>query len=315
MKRLLVILLLLCPLLTYSLNLPPITTANLARIEAGLQYAKTNRITWVRMNTAMAEAAKGTTLDTYAHTRAGQLVAQYGRKVVLVDQTQAGNNKYWRLQSGLDDAQLWNDWKNDEANGFYQNGNNPNGLYPWLLPLAVDASNRLVEAFEVGLGRKVDIRQIENEPGETVNSNLHPPLKYGYVSAGILKTIEEGSEKSGVLASPAWETETMAGLMEQIRAEDKGFWGKFSYQGINWYLTKWLPLDTVASWAARCVAELKAFINDVWWPGRRILISELAAIGASKELRLLCFKEFRRICPSMWIPIWHDYDSVEWGVQ
>lgn len=315
MKKLLLLLCIFCPLIGYSLNLPTISTANLPRIEAGLQFAKTNRITWVRMNFGMAEASKGTTLDTYAVRRAGELCAQYGRKVILVDYTQVPNTKYWRWQSGLDDAELWNSWKADEALGFYQDCHNPRGIYPWLLPLAVDTSNRLVEAFEIGFGRKVDIRQIENEPGETVNANLHPTLAYGSVTAGTSALLESGSLKPSVLASPAWETENMAGLMQQIRAEDKTFWNRFSHQSLNYYLCRWLALDTPTSWAARCVSEIRAFISDVWWPGRKILISELAAIGCPRELRLACLKAFMSAKPSSWTVCWHDWDSVEWGIN
>ena len=322
MKRLLLLLVFVSSW-CHALNGPTISTANLPRIEAGLKFAQANNIEWVRMNIGMAEATKGSTLDTYAAQRVGELCKQYGRKVVLVDYTQAPNTKYWRLQSGLDDAELWNKWKADEQLGLYQDCHNRNGLYPWLEPIAIQTSERLVAAFATGYGKQPDIRQLENEIGLTIDSRIVSGDVYGSVPQSIRAYLSRrvSSITDGVpvpvpgLASPAHETQTLEGLLNQIAAEDKSYWNRFSYQSLNWYMTSWQSTDTPYKWAKRAIAEIEAFATNVWWPGRPLLISEIAAIGCPVDKRLACYQSFLRYKPASWIACWWSYDDEGWAVQ
>lgn len=321
MKRLLVICLCLWAVFAQALNLPKVSTENLVRFEDGLKWCRANGVSWVRVNPWMANACRGSTIETYALERAGQLCAQYGVKVVFTDETQLPNTKCVRAMvieesPLLIDAQVWQELKDEESRGVFQDLHNLAGIkYP---SVALRISGVLLGAFEAGLGRRVDVLQNENEPGNVVNSRLDPTKPYGFVGLQILdflrtKVLSLYSSRTN-LASPAWETEAMAGLMEQIKAEDKGFWGRFSYQSLNWYLTKWNATDTPSKWAKRAVAEIKAFIKDVWWPGRTVLISEIAAIGCPKELRAACLKSLLSNKPSSWLVCWWDWDSLEFGL-
>lgn len=307
MKRILFLLLLLLPCLARALNLPHISTENLPRIEAGAKMARENG--WpVRIQIGMPDATKGSALDFYAIDRAAELLK--GLPVVLVDYTQPSNSKYVRalfaVPNSQADVDLWRNWKNPDCKKEI-----PESEWPVYQQISDALYNRFLTIHAGTV-----IRQLENEPGNVVDASLDPALPYGYVRPEVRRFLEYRiSNSSGVLCAPAWETQSMEGLLEQIDAENRRVYSKCAYQSINWYLTKWLPGDTPTKWAKRCIAEIKAFKEGVWWPGRPVIVSELGAIGCPKERRVECYKAFLRYAPSwMKYTCWYTYKDPQWGL-
>jgi len=303
------VLLLACVALAQAagLNLPPISTENLSRIEAGAALARANN--WpVRLSSGMSEATKGSTLNVYAHQRAGQLLQ--GLTVIYVDYTQPANSKLVRLEfaqpGSRDDEALWANWKPQDCHsGVDQRFWEP--CQRW--------SDQLYTAFVAAHGGTV-VRQIENEPGNVVDADLNTALPYGVVKPEIRAFLEwRLAHSTGTLAAPAWETQTQDGLLNQIETENRRVWGRFSYQSINWYRTPWLSTDTPVRWAQRAIAELKAFKESYWWPGRPVVVSELGHPSIPRERRSECYKAFLRYRPAwMAVACWFDFDSAAWGV-
>lgn len=317
MKRLLIfLLLLLLSVQSWALNLPSISTENLGKIQEARDFAVKNGLTTLpgfafRIDSGMPEALKGSTINLYAHQRAGAILTGY--PVVYVAYTNGPNSKCVRAIATVPgseaDTSLWATWPG--------NPNCKNGVPIEFRAGLQSYDDQLYLAFDLA-HTGVLIRQLENEPGKTLDADNDPnAADYASISKEIRDFLKgRALASSGVLASPPWETQNDHGVLNQIAAEDKSYWSRFTYQSINEYRYGWRTSDTPVKWAQRFWSMFTDFVTKVWWPGLKILLSEVAAIGAPANMRLDCYKALMRYKPArVAYACWFDYGSSGWAIQ
>lgn len=306
------------------MNASPITPSGLADIEAALAFARSKKLRYVRVSDAIAETfAHGPSPDFAAHELAGELFAKYGRTPIYNSYSLFPNVKHLRQQqSDVAPDSLWLSWKADESAGWIQDCHSPQGIYPWLWKPGNDLLQGAFDAFCNGYfnaGGHGGILEFENEIGDTVDERRE---KNAIVDKVYKPTVEYLRFRLGAFnrngftlcAPPLANTS-----IEQVRGEDPAFWGQFDLQAINFY-HPWAVGMSATSWATDAYATLRSFIDDVWWPGRPVVVSELGAYGdgltaSMRGLLRQAFSVARSTGDGIVAVCWYDFSSSKWGVK
>lgn len=277
-----------------KLNTYSLTDANLAKIEKDFADAKAGGWTTVRILVTPAEMFSGGAIHFDLLDKLKAIRTKYGRKICSLYYCDLAAQGFWINQ--ITDSQA-------EADQVYANwGPNKSWKVPEGLPQELEQP--FIDAcVEIDQYLKPDYKQVENEPGATLDSmrDEWSDVPMGFVPPAFKRfanRLADALAGTSPICSTPWETQTMEGLLEQVDS-GAGVWlRKCQINSINWYLTPWVKGDTPESWAARCWADIIHYRDKILMHKNPLCVSEVNAIGVPPELEMPALLALKRTKPS-----------------
>lgn len=273
------------------MNISPIVSTDLSKIESELADAKLKGFLYCRINSSMPFLTRGSETDWATLDKVVQLFAKYGRKPIVCLYAQVPNSKYWRqFYEGSKDA-LWADWVQRDAEMLPEDWKNPNGVSEWLIPHVIAWFREFAGHWPVGT-----LFQPDNEPGDTQDSRRSTWRGISGEAAGgflsYLRQLAKSLSKYALATCPC-ETQNAATYEYQMDSTMGSYFDLCSYYSRNVYDVPWLPGDTPTVYAGRFWLHVKSS-----WCRLPLLVSEHFPYGCPADLVEATFKECYRLRPS-----------------